>query len=901
MRTKLAVALLFLIALPPTARAQELKFEKYKLDNGLTVILHEDHSLPVVAVNIWYRVGSKDEPARRSGFAHLFEHLMFMGTRRVPNGDFDKLMEGAGGSNNATTSTDRTNYFSTGPAKILPLLLWLDADRLEDLGHCMDQKKLDRQREVVRNERRQTDENRPYGKAELLVEELVYPEGHPYHIPVIGTHEDLEAAQVQDVKDFFANYYVPNNASLVVAGDFDPKKTKELIEKLFGAIPRGGEPSHRTASPPKLGRIVRMSTLDKVQLPMISFAYVSPGIFAAGDAEMDLAANALSSGNTSRLYKRLVYDEKLAVSVSAHQGSAQLSSVFKIDVTVQPGTDLDKVEKIVDEELERFMKDGPTAAELARGQASFEKSQLGNLEGIENKADKLNEYEYYFGDPGSIARDLERYRKATREGVRDHARAVLTKDSRVIVRVLPEEPSAEGSPRDEKPQDLPQTAWKPPEAESFALGNGIKVKLWRKDELPLVSLELVMPGATDPEGKHPGLASLTAELMTEGAGDLDALQLTDALQALGADVSAGAGHERTSVSLSVLRRNLPRAIELTSDVLRRPRFDQKEFDRVKDLRLAHLAEEEDDPSTVAGHVAWKLLYGEGTFASPADGTPESVKALGLEDVKRAHATCFRPEKATILVAGAVSAADLKPLLEKAFGDWKPPATPAPGEAKAAFKKYEGLKLAIVDRPEAVQTVIRLVAPGVRFADEKRVPLRALNTILGGSFTSRLNANLREAHGYTYGAGSRFSMQRATGSFSASTSVKADVTGAALKELMEELAKIRKGDVTDDEIKKARESLRTDVVSSFATLHGILGAVDDLVANGVELSTLGADLAALDAVTAAKVNALAKDAIPLEQGVLVLVGDRATILEQIKELGLPEPAFVDAHGQPVAPK
>lgn len=901
MRSKLVLAVALALVVPAVARAQELKYEKYKLENGLTVILHEDHSLPVASVNIWYRVGSKDEPVRRSGFAHLFEHLMFMGTKRVPGNDFDRLMEAGGGSNNATTSSDRTNYFSSGPAKLLPTLLWLDADRLEDLGHQMDQKKLDRQRDVVRNERRQTDENRPYGKADLLVEELLYPAGHPYHIPVIGTHEDLEAAQVQDVKDFFANYYVPNNASLVVAGDFDSKKVKELVQKLFGTIARGGEPEHRTGPTPKLEKVVRMSVLDKVQFPRLTFGYNSPAIFAAGDAELDLAANALTAGNTSRLYKRLVYDEKLATSVTAYQSSAQLASLFRIDVLVQPTADLDKVEKIVDEEVARFLAEGPTEAELARAKASFELSRVAGLEGIEAKADKLNEYEYYFGEPNSIARDLERYRKATREGVRDVARKVLTKDARLLLRVLPDESATGPTPRDERPQDGAVTSWKPPVPESFALSNGIKVQLWRRDELPLVSLKVILPGVIDPPGKRAGLAPLTAELMKQGAGDLDALQLADALSAIGAELDTQAGHEHVGASLTVLQRNFPRALELLGDVLRRPRLEAKEFDRVKELHLAKLAEEDDEPSTVAARVGAKLLYGEGAYASPVNGSPDVVGAFTLEDAKRAHAACFRPERATVLVAGAVSAADLKALLEKALGDWKAAAAAVAVEAAVTFPAHEGLRVAIVDRPEAVQTVLRFTAPGVRLADERRVTLRALNTILGGSFTSRLNANLREAHGYTYGAGSRFVQQRATGSFTASSSVRADVTGLALKEFLAELTRIRTGDVSDEEVVKARETLRTDAVQSFSTLRGILGAADDLVVSGLELSTLASDVLALDKVTAAEINKLAKEAVAMEKGVLVLVGDRATILEQIKDLGLPEPVTVDARGKVVTGK
>jgi len=337
------------------APAQTFPVEKFTLKNGMIVILYPDHSLPVASVNIWYRVGSKDELPRRSGFAHLFEHLMFMGTERVPNGEFDRVMEAAGGSNNASTGEDRTNYFSSGPASLLPTLLWLDADRLEDLARTMDQKKLDLQRDVVLNELRQTYENQPYGRAELAIQYLLYPAAHPYHFPTIGTEEDLKAAQVNDVKDFFATYYTPSNASLVVAGDFDSKAIRLLVEKLFGSLPRGADVPRRQVPPAALDGVKRGVAFDKVQLPQLSFAYHAPKAFGPGDAETDIVAAVLADGKSSRLYKRLVVDDALATSVTANNASELLDSVFRIDVQTRPDADLDRVNRRI---VNRLVGDG---------------------------------------------------------------------------------------------------------------------------------------------------------------------------------------------------------------------------------------------------------------------------------------------------------------------------------------------------------------------------------------------------------------------------------------------------------------------------------------------------------------------------------------------------------------
>ena len=417
-----------------------IPFQKTQLPNGMTVILHEDHSLPIAVVNIGYWVGSRFEQVHRTGFAHLFEHLMFMGTKRAPS--FDKWMEEAGGWNNAGTDEDRTDYYDVGPSNALPLFLWLEADRMRDLGPLMTKEKLDTQRDVVRNERRQRVENAPYGNAENHLQELVYAEGHPYHHPVIGTHEDLEAAEVDDVKQFFATYYDPANASLVVAGDFDPKATLEGLKASFGSIPSRGKPKDPGApgfdpNVTTLKSVVRETMEDSVELSRITMAWQSPKAFAPGDAELGLLGSVLSKGKASRLYGALVYDRKLAQDVSVSQDSRVLGSMFRVVVTARPGVPLDTLEAAIDAELKKVMTAPVKDEELTRAKNAVETGFVARLERVAERAAILNEYEAELGDPGYAPRDLERYRGATPEGIRAVAAKVIDLKARVIQRVVP--------------------------------------------------------------------------------------------------------------------------------------------------------------------------------------------------------------------------------------------------------------------------------------------------------------------------------------------------------------------------------------------------------------------------------------------------------------------------------
>lgn len=899
---RLCISASALLATALPALAQDVKVEKFALDNGMTVILREDHTLPVATINLWYRVGAKEEPPRRSGFAHLFEHLMFMGTQRVPGNDFDKLMEGGGGSNNASTSLDRTNYFSTGPSDLLPTLLWLDADRLEDLGRTMNQEKLDKQRDVVLNERKQTVENAPYGKADDAIYRLMYPQGHPYHFSVIGTNDDLAAAQVTDVKDFFATFYVPSNCSLVVAGDFNPAEIKPLVTKLFGTLPPGGKVINRTLKDwpvPVLGKVIRQTMLDKVEQPRITFCYHSAPWYAEGDAELDLLSAVLTQGKSSRLYKRLVLDEKLAIEVSARQESAVLGSLYHIDVITAPEADLNRVEAIVDEELNRLMSAGITSDELEQRKNTIELGFLSRMDSLGSVADKLNEYQYIWGEPNSFKRDLDRFRNPTPAAVVDVAKKFLTSDSRVIMRVLPEEPSRADSPRDKAPDKSAEKPFSPAAPQSFVLSGGTKVLLWQRQDLPLVALRLLIsPGGALAAPNQAGVAYLTADMMGEGAGGLDAVQFADSIQKLGAIFGAYADQETLSVDLTVLKRNFPAAASLFADAIRKPRFTETDWERVHRLHLEDLESQLSEPTIVAGRVATRKLFGEDhPYAMPVPGTPTTVKAITLDQIKAFHASLLTPASATLLIAGDLTPDQAKGILEPLFAGWTTgtskfnPVTAGPVPAPS----NPGLRFFLVERPEAVQTVVRFGTTGPKLSDSNRINFRLLNTVLGGSFTSRLNQNLREDHGYTYGAGSTFNMEPSTGYWIARSSVKASNTGAALKEFFKEFDRLRGGDLTDADVSKAVKTIRTDTIQSLSGLRGPLLQVSDLLAAGMTLESIGADLEAATKVTAKELNALAKGAFPLENGVLVLVGDKNLIMEQIKDLGLPKPVILSADG------
>jgi predicted Zn-dependent peptidase len=880
--------------------AQQVRTEQYHLPNGMKVILHEDHSLPMATVNIWYAVGSKDEPDRRSGFAHLFEHLMFMGTNRVPNGQFDQIMETAGGNNNASTTEDRTNYYSIGPSHLLPTLLWLDADRMESLAKAMTKQKLDLQRDVVRNERRENTENTPYGKAYEAINSLMFPKGHPYSWSVIGSHADLEAATVQNVKDFFNTYYVPNNASLVVAGDFRPAEIKPLIAKWFGTLPKGKDVPRRKVPVLGMKSIKRVTMTDQVQFPKTIMVWHSPAAYTPGDIALQVASAVLSNGLDSRLYERLVVKDKLASEVSTFQESRKLGSLFYVEATAEPGVSLDKIEKAIDDELARFRKGGPTADELQRVKAQVEFGLVSSLQSLRNKADQLNEYQFYFGDANSFNRVFDMYRNVTAAQIKGAAASALNPSQRLILRVLPAVKgrpmrfaATEQNPRDQKPTIPAPPSFAPQLPQEFSVG-GMKVFYWNRPELPIMSLTTVFKGGAEQDpAAQAGRTAMMADMLDEGAGPRTAEQYENALEQLGASLGTGASYRATTVSMSVLASKFGKALALYSDALKRPRFDASEWARVKRIAISELEQQVDDPGTVARQVAMREYFGwDHPYGRPIAGVASTVSKLSLQDVKSRYAELLTPANATIFIAGSLPLPQVKELLTKSLATGWPPASASPETVAVPQPQPSPLRVVIVDKPASVQTVIRFVLPGVPYGDPRRIQMESLSTILGGSFTSRLNQNLRENKGYTYGAGSDFVFEQPLGYFVASASVRADVTGASIQEFLKEIRSLQAGDVTDQETLKARSIQRAGVISSMGSLQSMLGTAVGLYLNDRPFSELGRELTAISSVEAARLNRLAPDVLQLQSGVLVLVGDKAQILKQIGGLGLPQPVVVE---------
>ncbi|MFM8387383.1 MAG: M16 family metallopeptidase [Planctomycetia bacterium] len=905
-RIALMLALVLLAAPARPAPAGEddlprLPFEAYELANGLQVVLHQDRRLPVACVNIWYRVGAKDELPGRTGFAHLFEHLMFMGTERVPQLSFDTLMEAEGGSNNASTSLDRTNYFESGPSHLLPTLLWLEAERMEAMGPSMTQEKLALQQNVVREERRQSYEIAPYGPAYLALYENLYPRGHPYRHSVIGTHEDIQAATVQDVKDFHRRFHAPNNASLVVAGDFDVAEVKGHIERLFGSLPRGEDPHRPLVPAVDLAQAKRVTVPDpNVELAQLLMAFHSPPYFANGDSDLDIVASVLTEGKTSRLYRRLVFQDKLATEVAAWQGSAQLGSLFNIQATATPGTSLEALEAAVWDEITRLQQDGPTPEELRRITNRIEMQKIAGLESLQERADLLNHYLYWLGRPDGLAQDLLRYRRATPDSVRTWCVLTLQRSRGLVVRTVPTPSLPEGS-RDVRPGAAPRGRFEPPVAEAFRLPSGLEVWHVQRPGLPLVSLRLESSAGSmrDPAGKS-GLSALANDMLDEGAGALDSLAYAQALEDLAAQLVPVAEREAAGLAMSVLKRNLAPALDLFAAALVRPTLADADLERVRALRLAALEQEEADPTELARRIAGAAWWGgDHPYGRPGAGHKDELAALTAEDVRSFIRSHYRPSGCRLYTAGDIDRPALEALLAKAFAGWEDAPRVAVPAIPPAAGRGRGLRVLVHDMPDAPQTVLRVVFPAAGYASPDRLPLGAVNTLLGGSFTSRLNANLREAKGWTYGIGSGLALLAADGAWVASSSVRASVTVPAVKEVLGERSRMAAGDISAEEAKKASASLMQGMVDGSATLEGLLAELAEAGRKGRGPEALAQDVQAMQAGwDAAALNDVARRALAAQDVVVVLVGDRATILGQLEGAGLPAPVLVNARCEPL---
>lgn len=880
-----------MMSLISSGSGQEIKvpYEKYVLPNGLKVILHVDKTLPVATINTWFYVGSKDEPERRSGFAHLFEHLMFMGTNRVPNGQFDQIMERAGGQNNASTAEDRTNYYSFGPSNLLPTLLWLDADRLEDLGKAMTLKKLDLQRDVVKNERRQNTENTPYGKAYELINSLMFPKGHPYSTSVIGSHEDLSAASVEDVQFFFSTFYVPNNASLVVAGDFDPATIKPLVNKLFGSLPRANDVTRKQVQAFNF-QSQKLTMVDSVSASKSVVVWHTPPAYQSGDFDMRIAASVLGDGLASRLYQKLVNEAGLASEVSAFQDSKYLGSLFYVDATLAEGKKQDDLEKAIDAVIADLAKTGPTANELKRVIAKQESRLAQILQNLDRKADQMNEYEFYYGEPDSFQKEINAYRAATPASVKAAIQKYL-QANRLTLRVIPESEKADVNPRDEKPSiDAPAPFTTPKPAEMSIVNNNAKIYYWQRPGVPMLSVRAFYNLGSVEESKL-GLTSMTTELMTRGALKMKASDFSAQLDLLGASISGGTGLRNSSFSLQVPFSNALKALQMFCGVLAEPTLSKDDFEQYKAELIASLEQENDNPSAVAGKVARREFLGKDhPYARPVNGTPESVKAITYDDVL-GMAKKIQAIQPTFFAAGGADLVSAAIPFGGTVGQTKfGTQTGTTNYSIPAIPKQEP-RLVIVDRPNAVQTVVNFLFPAVPIKDNDFLDLDGVKVVSGGSFTSRLNQNLREDKGYTYGAGSRLGADPYLSWFTMTSSVRADVTGASIKEFLNEIGRLEKGDIDAVEATKAAQIMRTDIITEFTSLDSITAAGLATLDTKFSLEDMDQRINKLQSFTPERLNAVAKKYLGRSKAMIVLVGDKNLILKQIEGLGLPKPEIV----------
>jgi zinc protease len=871
-------------------------------------------------VNVWYHVGPVNEEAGRTGFAHLFEHMMFQQSKHVPPDQLFKMLEEAGASDiNGTTSFDRTNYFATVPSNELELALWLESDRMGYLLDKVDVAALENQQDVVRNERRQSIENTPFGIVEEAVYQNLYPKGHPYYGYVIGSHADIQAAKLDDVRRFFKQYYSPNNASLAIVGDIDRAAALKLAEKYFGTLKRGPDVPQVQVATPSITSERRLEVKDRVELPRLYMAWVTPSIFQPGDAEADITSHILGGGKSSRLYRRLVYEKQIAQDVSVSQASQTLGSVFTIQATARPGHSLDELEKETNDVLETMRNQGPEAKELERAKTAVETDIFRGLErfgGFGGVADRIQTYNHFLKNPDFLAQDVQRYRNVTVKQVQDFAQKYLAASARVVVRGVPGEPdlgpaiptpaktkaaasegeavNADEAWRNEKPAAGSSSEVKVPTPESFKLANGLTVLLNERKGIPIVSAQLVFRSGSgqNPSGK-PGLAAFAVDMLDEGTATRSSVQFADEMAQIGASFDISSRRDFSIMSLTSMSSKFAAGLNLIADAILNPTFPGEEIERVRKSRLASLVQLKEDPGEVANRIAALAINGPNDpFGYPSLGTEASVAALKQEELKTFWSEHLKPTNAGLIVSGDIAKDQLEAMLDKAFVNWQPGPAVQPVKPVAL---QPAARVIIVDKPGAQQTQLRLVLPGAPRSTPEYESIEAMNGIFGGNFSSRINLNLREDKGYTYGAFSAFSFLRGRGWFTAYAPVRSDVTGPALREIFREIGRITETPVTTGELTLAKKALLAQLPSSLETNAGTAGLLAELYEYDLPLDYYTGFSSQVFGVTETAVLEAARKYLLPNMAIVVAVGDRAKIETELRKLNLGKIEFQDPEG------
>ncbi|AKH42458.1 putative Zn-dependent peptidase [Altererythrobacter atlanticus] len=899
--------------------AVDIPYESFTLDNGLTTIVHTDRKSPLVGVTIYYRVGSKHEPRGRTGFAHLFEHLMFGGSENVPN--FDIPLEAAGStSTNGSTWYDRTNYVETVPTGALDLALFMESDRMGHLLGAVSQDKLDKQRGVVQNEKRQGD-NQPYGLVEYKIADGLLPVGHPYRHSTIGSMADLDAAGLADVRKWFIDNYGPNNVVLALAGDIDVATARPKVEKWFGDIPRGPDVTQLAAEPVTLDAPVRETMTDQVPVTRIYRAWTTPSLTQPDSVPLTVGMYVLGGLASSRLDNALVRGEELAVSASASLQQHEQIGFAQIQMDVKPGVDAALAETRFNQVIDELIANGPTEDELTRAATDIVSSQIGALEvvgGFSGKGATLAEGKLYAGNPANYKVELQQLASLTPADVQAAMQRWLTRPSYTL-QVVPGERTEDGAtmggwgdegsvppPEPDAKQPVPEIAEGPerefppvapvgkltfPEVKHAALSNGIGVSLARRTAIPKLSMSITFDAGTAADGgDKAGTQSMMMSLLDEGTATRSALDIAIEQERLGAAIGTGTGTDSSSVSMTALTANLAPSLELLADIVRNPAFVPEEVERVKGQRLAAIAQQKASPIGLAQRALGPLIYGDAhPYGSVgAAGETSVIEALTPEMLAAEHGKWLRPDMASITVVGDVTMEELLPALESAFGDWQAPATPQPEKNFAVPVLPPSPRLVVIDRPNSPQSVLMFgrVLP-LLGTDKGQEALELANEVIGNGFLSRLNSDLREDKGWTYGIRSSLSGVQGPRAFTVITPVQSDRTADSIALILKNMKEFpaEKG-VDETEMQRVTDGNIRNLPNSFQTNGQVLGALldnqelgrpDDYYVNLPDIYR---------GIDAGQIDMAAAEYLQPDRMVILVVGDRSQIDEQLKGLDMP---------------
>ena len=896
-----------LLSINAGAADVDINFTEYTLDNGLRLVVHVDNKAPIVAVNVWYHVGSKNEKRGKTGFAHLFEHLMFNGSENYDD-EYFKPFELVGATNiNGTTNFDRTNYFQNVPKTALDMALWMESDRMGHLLGAITQEKLDAQRGVVQNEKRQGD-NQPYGKVLYNILAGVYPEGHPYATSVIGSMEDLEAASLEDVHEWFKTYYGPNNAVIVVAGDVVPEEVYKKVEHYFGDIPPGPPIAKKEKWVVKLERDKREVMQDRVPQARLYKIWGGPSLTEEDNDLLNLAGDVLATGKNSRLFERLVYNDQIATSVQAGMFDNEIGGLFFSSVTVQPDGDLKEVEKALNEEIERLLKDGITEEELERAKTQRRSAFVRGLErvgGFGGKSDVLAMNAVYEGDPGAYRKSMDRLEAATAEDVTAAARRWLSAGAyHLEVHPFPDvAATGEGADRSSVPDTISFPEVKFAEFERDFLANGMQLIVANRSAVPIVNIRMSLDAgyASDQFGEL-GTSSLAMTMLDEGTTSRSALEISDELARLGARFNAGSSIDSSTIGISALKENLDASLDIFADIILNPTFPDNELERLRKMRIARIQQEKTQPVGLAIRVFPKLLYGEGhAYSMPltGSGTEESVGRISRDSLVDYHRTWFRPNNATMIVVGDTSMAEIKPKLERLFRNWEPGTIPTKNIADVSQRDAE--QVYIIDRPGSEQSIIFAgnIAPAV--GDGNEIAVETMNEIIGGSFTSRINMNLREDKAWAYGAFTMLLDTKAQRPFIAYAPVQTDKTMESMAEIKRELTEyLGDNPATEEEIDKVKSNNTLSLPGRWETAAAVLRDIGEIVTYDLPDDYWDTYADNVRNVSGEQIAEAAAAVIKPDKLIWVVVGDREKIESRIRELELGEITLLDQDGNEIQP-